>query len=184
MDGNMWLNAIFDNIGIPILAALGGVLVFLLKSFADKITKSIVAKNEAASLEKVFAVKSYVMQEITTVVEAAVASNMQIADDMKRAGQKLTEEQIQQLQESAKTLVVNSLPASLTEENGSMIQIIGGTDKLDALINAMIEKSVYEYKIKKANRNKQVEVPVTIDTDKGKKTYTLEPTQLYNRNKK
>ena len=183
MDGSMWWSAIFDNIGIPILACLGGIIVFVLKSLGDRVTKSIVAKNEAASLEKVFAVKTYVMQEISTVVDAAVASNMQIADDMKRAGQKLTEEQVQQLQESAKTLVVNSLPASLTEENGSMIQVIGGPDKLDALITAMIEKSVYEYKIKKANRNKNdYDVPSTNITTQ-RKTYTIEPTQFYNRKK-
>ena len=33
-----------------------------------------------------------------------------------------------------------------------MIQVIGGQDKLYALISALLEKHVYEYKIKKYNK--------------------------------
>lgn len=169
MDSYQWISAIFDHIAIPILAALGGIVVLLIKSFASKITDSIVAKNEAASLEKVFSVKSYVVKEIDDIVGAAVASNMQLADDMKRAGQKLSDEQIEHLQESARTLVKNSLPASLTAEDGSMIGIIGGQEQLDALIAAMIEKHVYEYKIRKHNK-----VPETVMVQSPtSKTYTL-----------
>ncbi len=182
MDSYQWVSAIFDNIGIPILAAFGAIIVGLINSFAKKITASIVAKNDAESLEKVFATKSYVIQEIDKIVEAAVASNMQIAEDMKRAGQKLSEEQITQLQESAKELVLNSLPASLTEESGSMIQVIGGQDKLYALISALLEKHVYEYKIKKYNKtqNPQTAEPPA-SQEPAKRTYTAQPIDLYKR---
>lgn len=183
MDSYQWINALFENLAIPIIAAIGIIVVNVVKSFGKKITDSIVAKNEAESLEKVFAVKSYVIQEISTIVEAAVASNMQIAEDMKKAGQKLTEEQQYQLQQSAKELVLNSLPASLTQEDGSMIQIIGGQEKLDALISAMMEKSVYEYKIKKSTKNTTVEIPAEMSeaTAKTKKTYSVNPLDLYGR---
>lgn len=182
MDSYQWISAIFDNIAIPILAAFGGIIVYLIKSFADRITKSVVAKNEAASLEKVFATKSYIIKEIDDIVGAAVASNMQIADDMKKAGHKLSEEQIMQLQESAKELVINSLPASLTEESGSMIQIIGGQDKLYSLINALMEKHVYEYKIKRSQGETAEEIlenAVTKTATTGKSTFAIEPTTLY-----
>lgn len=184
MDGYQWWNAIFDNIAIPILAAFGGIIVYLIKSFADRITKSIVAKNEAASMEKVFETKSYIIKEIDGIVAAAVASNMQIAEDMKKAGQKLTEEQIEQLQNSAKELVLNSLPASLTEESGSMIQIVGGQDKLYSLINALMEKYVYEYKLKRMSgesADQIAEQTTTAMDNKNKKTFSITPSNLYKR---
>ncbi len=181
MDAYQWISAIFDNLAVPVIAAIGGIIVYVVKSFGKRITDSIVAKNEAASLEKVFAVKSYVIKEISTVVEAAVASNMQIANDMKRAGQKLTEEQQYQLQQSAKELILNSLPASLTSEEGSMIQIIGGQEKLDSLISALLEKSVYEYKIKQSNSKKHVEIKAPAQEEPAKKTYSTDPKSLYRR---
>lgn len=178
MESYQWISALFDNIAVPLIVAIGGVVVYLFKSFADRITKSIIAKNEAASLEKVFSVKSYVIQQISTIVDAAVASNMQIVDDMKKAGQKLTDDQIAQLQQSVKELVINSLPGSLTEESGSMIQIIGGQDKLYALIDALLEKSVYEWKIRKYQHKSQ---PTATEVTPGKRTYTINPAQLYER---
>ena len=111
---------------------------------------SIVNKNAMSDLEKETAVRKKLLDTIESCVEAAVGSNMQLADSMKEDGNSLTEEQIAKLNKNVKTLVYSSLPSSLTEEDGTLMKIIGGPDKLEALIDAMMEKYVYEYKIKKS----------------------------------
>lgn len=148
MDWNIIMGGIWDHVMIPIIIAIGVALAFVVKHYADKVSKSIVAKNEISAMEKQSSVRKELLTTLSTIVEAAVGSNMQIANTMKASGQKLTPEQISELNQSAKKLVINSLPPSLTNENGVLLEIIGGKEKLDAVIDSMMEKYVYEYKIK------------------------------------
>ena len=142
------LSSIMDNIMSPILAVLGVALVFIFKNRFDKISKSIVAKNEIAEMKNKNTIRKELMEIIASNVEAAVASNMQIAAAMKSGGRKLTDADVKTLNESAKTLIMNSLPDSLTKEGEPLNDIIGGTTKLHTIIDALMEKYVYEYKVK------------------------------------
>lgn len=148
MDWNIVIGGIWDHILIPVLIAIGVGIAAAAKYYADKISKSVVARNELASMEKENTVRKDLLTTLSTTVEAAVASNMQLANVMKKNGNKLTDDQISELNRSAKQLVLNTLPPSLTEEGGVLLEIIGGRDRLDAIISSMMEKYVYEYKIK------------------------------------
>ena len=61
-------------------------------------------------------------------------------------GEHLTDEQAAELRKSAYNFVMNTLPPSLKEDDGILLEIIGGKDTLDALIRSMNDKYVYEYK--------------------------------------
>lgn len=148
MDWNMFMGGVWDHIFIPILIAIGAAMLYVIKHYADKISKSIVAKNELAAMEKENTARKEILNTLSTMVESAVASNMQLADAMKKNGAKLNEDQIAELNRSAKQLVINTLPPSLTNEGGVLLEIIGGREKLDAIIQSMMEKYVYEYKIR------------------------------------
>ena len=43
---------------------------------------------------------------------------------------------------------MNSLPVSLTDKDGNLNKILGGTDRLEAIIETSLKKYVYEYKFK------------------------------------
>ena len=146
---NSVMQAITDNVLIPIVAILGATLVLVLESCLKKVADSIVNKNAMSDLEKEAATRKKLLDTIASCVEAAVGSNMQLADLMKSNGS-LTEEQIHELNESAKKIIYAGLPTSLTDEDGALMKIIGGPEKLEALIVAMMEQYVYEYKIKKS----------------------------------
>lgn len=147
MSWDYFWSSVFDNMGVPILALFGGAIVVLLQKFGNKITKSIDAKNEIASLNKQSATRIQLLSELKVFVEAAVASNMQLAEKMKAAqGGQLTDEQGAELQAAAKELVYKVLPPSLTEDDGVLLEVIGGRGRLDAIIDNLIEQYVYEYK--------------------------------------
>lgn len=148
MDGTMFWSYILDHIFVPVMIVIGAALVIVVKHYADKIAKSIVAKNEISSMTKENTTRKELIETLNSIVESAVASNMQLAEAMKKNGQKLTQEQIEELNNTCKTLVINSLPLSLTEENGVLLEVIGGKEKLNAIISSMMEKHVYEYKVK------------------------------------
>lgn len=147
-----FLNAISDHVVIPLIIAFGAAMLFVFKDRFDKIAKSIVAKNELSEMEKETNIRKQLLETIDNQVKAAVASNMSIANEMKNNGEKLSEDQIRKLNDSAKRLVLNSLPPSLTENNGVLLEIIGGRDKLEGVIEVMLEKHVYEYKIAQMKR--------------------------------
>lgn len=148
MDKYEFWSSILNNIFTPVFVVIGGAVVIYVKHFADKFAKILIAKNEIAEMEKQSTVRKDLLEVIATTVESAVASNMQLANSMKRSGTKLTEDQIMELNNSAKSLIMNALPQGLTEEGGVLLDIIGGRDKLNAIIDSMMEKYVYEYKIK------------------------------------
>ena len=160
MTWDYFWSSVFDNMAVPVLILFGGAIVTLLQKFGTKITKSIDAKNEIASLNKQSATRIQLLEELKVFVEAAVASNMQLAEKMKAAqGGQLNPEQGAELKAAAKDLVYKVLPPSLTEDDGVLLEIIGGRGRLDAIIENLIEQYVYEYKSpsdkKKTNINKK-----------------------------
>lgn len=147
MDSTMFWSYVLDNIGVPLLCAIGAALVIVVKHYADKIAKSIVAKNELSAMSKKNTIRNELLTTLSEVVKAAVASNMDLSRKMKENGHKLTEEEIMELNKTVMRLVMNTLPPSLTNDDGVLLEIIGGKDKLESIIKSMMEKYVYEYKM-------------------------------------
>lgn len=156
MDWNMFMNSVFEHITVPIIILVGGVILAVLKPYAKKITASLTMKNEMESLEKMTQAKSNFIEQLDKLVESAVAANMQLAETMKANGHKLTDEQIQELNQSAKDLVMSSLPIDTLDPEGDLYKLIGGEEKLDKMITSLMEKHVYAYKLLRAQtENKQ-----------------------------
>lgn len=143
---SMLMEAIIDNILLPIVVIIGSSLLLIVKSYAKKVTNSIISKNELMSLDNLTSIKNNLLSEIKTIVQAAVFTNMTLAENMKTGGKKLGDVEITMLQNSAKRLVYQSLPLSLTDENGPMLKIIGGQEKLDSIINGYLEQAVIDAK--------------------------------------
>lgn len=153
MDSTMFWSYVLDHIFVPIMIVIGASVVIVVKHYADKIAKSIVAKNEISSMSKENTVRNELIKTLDEMVKAAVASNMELAKKLKENGRKLTDDEIEELNNTVITLVMNSLPPSLTNDDGVLLEIIGGRDKLDAIIRSMMEKYVYEYKIADKSNN-------------------------------
>lgn len=153
MDGYQIFQVILDNLAVPILLAIGGGLAVIATKWTDKIGNSITVKNEIESIEKRMKTRQDILNTLRPTVEAAVASNMQLASTLRQTNGKLKEEDVELLNNSAKELVLNTLPDSLTEEDGVLLDIIGGRDQLEAAIKIMIEQYVYEYKLKASQAN-------------------------------
>lgn len=148
MDTYQIFQSILDNLGVPVLIAIGTGIALIVNKYFDKITKSIEVKHEIESIEKRMKTRKEILETLRPTVEAAVASNMQLAEKMKERNGKLNENDIRELNESAKNLVMNTLPKSLSEDDGVLLEIIGGREQLDTAIKIMIEQYVYEYKLK------------------------------------
>lgn len=147
------ITGITDNILLPIITIIGSTVLLVLRSYIKRLTTSIVAKNEAEVLEKKFNVKTHMVAELQLIVESAVASNMQLANKLKENGRKLEEEDIVKLNESARRLIMAALPSTDadTEGEGSFLNVMGGQESLDALIDSLMEKYVYEYKLRQVD---------------------------------
>ena len=141
--------ALFDQIVMPVLVVIASAVLVVVKSYVKKVTDSMIAKNELATLNNIASIKNHLLAEIATIVQAAVSSNMSVADTLKASnGGGLSDEQIAMLQTSARELIYQALPDNLTDENGSLMKIVGGKDKLDAIINGLLEHAVIEAKSK------------------------------------
>ena len=138
--------ALMDNIITPIIVLIGSAILMVVRSYVKRIRDSIIAKNEMVSLDSLTRVKNNLLEEIETIVNAAVLTNMQLANSMKSGGKKLTDLEAEVLQKSTKTLVYQTLPSTLTDDNGVMLQVIGGKERLDGLVNNFIEKAVVDAK--------------------------------------
>lgn len=143
------ISTVMSNLTIPIILAFCGGIVYLVKKFIDRIVNSIEAKNEIEKVATTNKLKQQLLDEIEKTVITAVATNMPKADRYKEGGNKLTEEQIKELNVSARNLTIAMLPNSITEENGFLLGIIGTKEKLNILIDSYIEKATYDYKLKK-----------------------------------
>lgn len=147
-----FIKVVTDNILTPAILIIASAVIIIVKNYAKKISDSIVTKNEIDALEKTQAAKEKILKEVASAVEAAVGSNMQTANDIKASGNKLTDEQSDELKNNAKKIALASLPTSITDEDGSLMKIIGGKEKLDTIIDSYIEKYVYEYQVKEGKK--------------------------------
>lgn len=144
-------STIMSSLILPIILAFCGGIVFIIKRYVDKITKSITTKNEIEGMTKANELKQQLLVEVEKTVNTAVANNMPKADKYKELNNdnKLTAEQIEELKKSAHDLTYAMLPNSMTEKDGYLLDIIGNKEKLDILIYSYIEKATYDYKLKK-----------------------------------
>lgn len=145
------ITSIVDNVLLPVLLVVGSTVLLVVKSYVNKITKSIIAKNELDALERTNSVNNHLINEISVIVESAVASNMQLAESMKEGSENgLSDDQIKELNESTMRLINNALPPSLLDVDSPLLEIIGGRERLNSIIKNMIEQYVYEYKVKRS----------------------------------
>ena len=142
------ISTIMDNLIVPGILVIAGVLITIIQKFLTRIAKSIEIRDEMATIEKQVSIRNKLIEILNDIVKTAVANNMQLADEWKKDGHKLSEEQQKQLKETAVSLVYAALPSNL-KDNGPLLEIIGGKDILNILIESLIEKFVYEYKIAK-----------------------------------
>jgi hypothetical protein len=144
---NEILQLLKDQLLLPIITILIGTMVYFVKNFLDQILRSTLAKNEITTLESETKMRNQILKTIDEATKAAVAFNMSMANAMKESDGYLSEEEIVQLNESCINLTINSLPPSLTSDDGMLLKLIGDKDKLIALIRSCMEKYVYEYKL-------------------------------------
>ena len=134
----------------PVLVVIGTILAGYITFIGTKVVNSWKVKNEISEMNQKTNTRKQLLDMISTTVDAAIASNMQTAEELKKNGQHLTEEEAQNLHESAKKIIMGSLPTSLTKDGEALSEIIGGSEQLDNIIEAFMEQSVYEYKLRKS----------------------------------
>lgn len=142
-------STIMDNIMLPLIVALGALIIVVIKGFTDKIGKSIIAKNEAESIKQKFSAKSYLIEQISEIVKSNVASNMPLSNyykEMNRSDE-LTREQGNELKNNAIKLIMASLPGDVNDPNSEIYKLVGGNTQLETLIDSLLEKYVYEYNL-------------------------------------
>ena len=152
MDISTIIQTIIDNLAVPILFAIGTGLGVIATKWTEKIGKSVTVKNEIESIEKRTKVRKDILESLDPIVQSAVASNMQLANEIKATKGKLTQEDAKMIYNSTMDLIMCTLPKSLTEEDGVLLEIVGGESQLKSSIKVMIEKHVYEYKFKTKKR--------------------------------
>lgn len=145
------LQQFFSTVLIPAIIAGGAAIIALANKYAKQYLNNLEVKHEVENMAKTTEIKNNILGEIKTIVESVVGSNMALADDFKNgsADGKLTDEQSKTIKTSVKTMVMSSLPDSLTADDGVLLKVIGGKDRLDIIIDNLIERAVYDYKIKK-----------------------------------
>lgn len=178
MDAATIIQVIADNLLVPVIAAIGGAIIVICNKYTDKLSKSIVKKNNIDQIGKEIENKTKLVEQITAMAKTAVQSNMQLADKMKATGNGLTEEQAMELKESAKTFVLNSLPMNISASGeDTLLSYFGSQENLEALITSLIEKAVYEDKIERSvagvsttasSMKAAIETQPTVDMKKSK----------------
>lgn len=147
------LQKFFDTALIPAIIGAGAYLLALVKKYAKKAMKQVEIKHEIENMAKMQEIKNKLLSEIKTIVDSTVGSNMQIADALKKEnGGFLTDEQSAHIKNNVTDIIFASLPQSLTEEDGVLLDVIGGWDRLNTIIASMIDRAVYDYKIKRIEK--------------------------------
>lgn len=147
MDWKEILNNIYTTIGTPAIMAIIAAFSYLGGKLLLQAKNILAAKMELFTLSSENEIRQQVFDILDSTVEAAVASNMQLANKMKEVNVgKLDASNVRELQESCKRLVEHSLPPSLLNKDSSTVNIIGGIDKVNSMISTLIEKHVFEYK--------------------------------------
>lgn len=160
---NSW-NELFGmakSVIVPAVSLLGGWVLLYIKKYIKRTLEMAEATNELNYLQKMNEIRDQVLKEIEKTVRSAVASNMDKAKWMKKESGTLSDDQVAELNASAMDLIMASLPASLTENEGTLLNVIGGSDKLKVIIRNYMEQAVYEYK--QGDQNKPCEQPEVID---------------------
>ncbi|MDE7346511.1 MAG: hypothetical protein K2N48_07200 [Muribaculaceae bacterium] len=142
-----WKQVLVGNLMVPFVVIIFGIFLGVAKHYADKLVAIFTERHKVESVEKIARARESLVKELDTNVQAAVASNMDMADKMKAAGHKLTDEEILQINSSAKEIVFRTLPQEISGMTPS--EILGGDTVTNALINSLMEKHVLEYKIKR-----------------------------------
>ena len=146
MNWNDIMTDIYNTIGTPLILGLIGFVAYIGTKIFKQVKILLSAKIELMSITSENRIREQVYSILNSLVEAAVASNMPIAETLKKRNNgKLEATDIKELQNSCKQLVEHSLPSSLLQEDSSTLNIIGGKDKLESMVSTLIEKHVYEY---------------------------------------
>lgn len=156
-----WASIFSSTVLIPILTVIVTAVAGYVGYRMNKVSKAAMAKNAMAEMTEKNSVRNQLMDLIQKNVRAAVESNMQLADSMKQGGHELDREEVKMLNNSAKQMIMNNLPLELTNSDGVLCEIIGGPDKLDSIIDTMMEQAVYEIKLKKLQSTSS-EIPQTV----------------------
>lgn len=164
MDFTYFMQLFQDHLMVPILGAIGAGIAIYVTRLANKIDKRKEIKDEIDSIGKRTKARKEILDSLRPMVEGAVASNMQLANTMKEhRGGKLSDSDIVELNNSAMELIMNTLPNSLTDEDGILLEIVGGQNQLQTAIKVMMEQYVYEYKLKqpagKKSNSKEINYP-------------------------
>ena len=142
-------NAIMDNLMVPIIVIIAGALIALFQPKINKIVQKHLAKEDMKEINEENTIRKDLISLIDSQVKSAVAANMSLANYIRRENNgDIPDEEGKKLAENAKQLVMNSLPVSLTDKDGNLNKILGGTDRLEAIIETSLKKYVYEYKFK------------------------------------
>lgn len=135
-----------EYIFAPLMLAFCAGVVLYVKKYVDKKTRRSSVRDELESLQVSSSIRGSIIAELDGIVKAAVATNMGVVEELKSNGRKLTDEESAELNQVARTLIMNSLPTDIKDPEGRIMSIIGGEEALNALIRILIEKHVYEYK--------------------------------------
>ena len=142
-------NAIMDNLMVPVIVIIAGGLIAIFQPKINKIVQKHLAKEDMKELNEENTIRKDLISLIDSQVKSAVAANMSLANYIRRENNgDIPDEEGKKLAENAKQLVMNSLPVSLTDKDGNLNKILGGTDRLEAIIETSLKKYVYEYKFK------------------------------------
>ena len=142
-------NAIMDNLMVPVIVIIAGALIAIFQPKINKIVQKHLAKEDMKELNEENTIRKDLLELIDRQVKSAVAANMSLANYIRRENNgDIPDEEGKKLAENAKQLVMNSLPVSLTDKDGNLNKILGGTDRLEAIIETSLKKYVYEYKFK------------------------------------
>ena len=142
-------NAIMDNLMVPVIVIIAGALIAIFQPKINKIVQKHLAKEDMKEINEENTIRKDLISLIDSQVKSAVAANMSLANYIRRENNgDIPDEEGKKLAENAKQLVMNSLPVSLTDKDGNLSKILGGTDRLEAIIETSLKKYVYEYKFK------------------------------------
>ena len=133
------LNIIMEYFIIPLLIILFGSAIIIVKSYVDRYSAMIVAKNQIELI-------NITTDTLEKIVSASVSSTMRMANKMKRSKRKLTPEQALRLNKAAKKLINNTLPNGLLPNGMNAKELLGGDHGYNSIIDSLIEKSVIEVK--------------------------------------
>lgn len=143
------IQILVNYILIPVVLAIVPVILLKLETYIKSLILSYTEKANNESEAAINEIIVNALSQLETIVASAVSANMVFAEKFKEASidGKLTEEEVNQLQTLAKTLIYDTLPVSF--KTGNILEIIGGQEALDKLIGAMVEKALIEIKAKK-----------------------------------